>query len=188
MPRREAEKWNEPYFLKCHAGLIAWACPILLDGRHEGNFICGQVLMWKLDEYYIQEILEITKKLDIDKAALKESAKKLEVISADQMQAAADLLYVTANYFAHSGTSTLDYQQQLRMISSWLWNENYNKKAQETVGQDILELENEFFREIRLSHQESSRDLLKKLAVKFFTHSRGKIEIIKGLSIEFISL
>ncbi len=185
---REAEKWNEPYFLKCHAGLIAWACPILLDGRHEGNFICGQVLMWKPDDYYIREVMEFTKKLDIDKAALKEAAKKLDVISADHMQAAADLLFVTANYFAHSGTSTLDYQQQLRMISSWLWNENYNKKAQETVEQDILELENEFFREIRLSHQESSRELLKKLAVKFFTHSSGKIEIIKGLSIEFISL
>lgn len=184
----EAEKWNEPYFFKCHAGLIAWACPILLDGKHEGNFICGQVLMWKPDDYYIQEILEITKKLDIDKAALKKAAKKLEVISAEHMQAAADILFVTANYFAHSGTSTLDYQQQLRMISSWLWNENYNKKDQETVEQDILELEKEFFREIRLSQQESSRELLKNLAVKFFTHSRGKIEIIKGLSIEFISL
>jgi two-component system response regulator YesN len=42
---REAEKWNEPYFFKCHAGLIAWACPIVLDSKHEGNFICGQVLM-----------------------------------------------------------------------------------------------------------------------------------------------
>ncbi len=185
---REAEKWNEPYFFKCHAGLIAWACPILFDGRHEGNFICGQVLMWKLDQYYIQEILEITKKLDIDNTKLEKAAKKLDVISADHMQAAADLLFVTANYFAHSGTSTLDYQQQLRIISSWLWNENYNKKVQETVEQDIIELENELFREIRLSHQESSRELLKKLAIKFFTHSRGKIEIIKGLSIEFISL
>lgn len=189
---REAEKWNEPYFFKCHAGLIAWACPILLDGRHEGNFICGQVLMWNPDEYYIQEIMETTKKLNIDNAALREAAKKLEVISAEQMQAAADLLFVTANYFAHSGTSTLDYQQKLRMISSWLWNENYKEKesiqTQGTVEHDILELENKFFKEIRLSHQESSRELLKQLAVKFFTHSKGKIEIIKGLSIEFISL
>ncbi len=188
---REAEKWNEPYFFKCHAGLVAWACPILMNGKHEGNFICGQVLMWEPDEYNIQEVMEMTQKLELDKAILREAAKKLEVISADQMQAAADLLYVTTNYFANSGTSTLDYQQKLRKISSWLWNENYNEKeiqVQETVEQDIVELENEIFREIRLSHKESSRKLLHKLAVKFFTHSKGKIEIIKGLSIEFISL
>jgi two-component system response regulator YesN len=188
---REAEKWNEPYFFKCHAGLIAWACPVLLDGRHEGNFICGQVLMWQPDKYYIQEVIDNTKKLDIDSAALTKAAKKLEVISAEQMQAAADLLYVTANYFAQSGTSTLDYQQKLRKISSWLWNENYNEKHLNTPAateEDILDLEKRFFKELRLSHQESSKELLKRMAIMFFIHSKGKIEIIKGMSIEFISL
>lgn len=189
---REAEKWNEPYFFKCHAGLIAWACPIVLNGRHEGNFICGQVLMWQPDKYYIREIMDITNKLDIDKTELEQAAKKLEVISAEQMQSAADLLYVVANYFAHSGTTTLDYQHKLRMISSWLWNENYKEKDQLQIPgseeQDILKLENELLREIRLSHQEKSRELLKQIAIKFFTHSKGKIELIKGMCIEFISL
>jgi two-component system response regulator YesN len=151
----------------------------------------GQVLMWEPDKYYIQEVIDNTKKLDIDSAALTKAAKKLEVISAEQMQAAADLLYVTANYFAQSGTSTLDYQQKLRRIGSWLWNENYNEKHLNTpvaTKDDILALENEFFKELRLSHQESSKELLKRLAIMFFTHSKGKIEIIKGMSIEFISL
>lgn len=189
---KEAEKWNEPYFFKCHAGLIAWVCPIILNGRHEGNFICGQVLMWQPDKYYIKEIIEATQKLDINKAALETAAKKLEVISADQMQAAADLLYVVANYFAQSGTSTLDYQHKLRMISSWLWNENYNEKENLQIHrseeQDILDLEDELLKEIRLSNQEKARELLKKMAFKFFTHSKGKIEIMKGMCIEFVSL
>ncbi|MGB4429398.1 MAG: PocR ligand-binding domain-containing protein [Thermacetogeniaceae bacterium] len=189
---KEAEKWNEPYFFKCHAGLMAWVCPIVLNGRHEGNFICGQVLMWQPDKYYIKEIIDTTRKLDIDKSAMEKAAKKLEVVSAEQMQAAADLLYVVANYFAQSGTSTLDYQHKLRMISSWLWNENYNVKEHlpihKSEEQDILELENELLREIRLSNQEKARELLKKIAFKFFTHSKGKIEIIKGMCIEFISL
>ena len=96
-----------------------------------------------------------------------------------------DSLYVVANYFAQSGTSTLDYQHKLRMISSWLWNENYNEKEHLRIHrseeQDILELENELIREIRLSNQERARELLKKIAFKFFTHSKGKIEIIKGM-------
>ena len=148
--------------------------------------------MWHPDKYYIKEIIDTTRKLDIDKTALEKAAKKLEVISAEQMQAAADLLYVVANYFAQSGTSTLDYQHKLRMISSWLWNENYNEKEHLRIHrseeQDILELENELIREIRLSNQERARELLKKIAFKFFTHSKGKIEIIKGMCIEFISL
>jgi AraC-like DNA-binding protein/MoxR-like ATPase len=77
------------------------------------------------------------------------------------------------------------------VTGSWLWNENYNEKHLNTpvaTKDDILALENEFFKELRLSHQESSKELLKRLAIMFFTHSKGKIEIIKGMSIEFISL
>lgn len=192
---KEAEKWNEPYFFKCHAGLIAWACPILLSGKHEGNFICGQVLMWEPDQYHIKEITEMTKRLGVDTAALQKAAQKLETISAEQMQAAADLLFITANYFAQSGTSSLDYQQKLRMISSWLWNENYMQEAtQQDQGdktlaeQDITQLEQKIFREIRRSNKAAAREALNQLALKFFVRSKGQIEIIKGLSIEFISL
>lgn len=192
---KEAKKWNEPYFFKCHAGLIAWACPILLHGKLEGNFICGQVLMWEPDEYHILEIMEMTRKLDLGQDALLEAVKKLDVISADQMQAAADLLYIAASYFALSGISTLDYQHKLRMISSWLWNENNKQNNQRQdqgkaaiIEQDIFQLENEIFKEIRLSNKETARDLLNRLALKFFIRSKGQIEIIKGLSIEFISL
>jgi len=192
---REAEKWNEPYFFKCHAGLIAWACPIVLDSKHEGNFICGQVLMWEPDEYYIEEILENTEKLGLDKIALQKAIQKLDVISAEQMQAAADLLFVTANYFAQSGISILDYQRKLRTIGSWLWNENHmretiqqNQVDKTQAEQKIMELEQEIFKEIRCSNKEAAKEALRQLALNFFVRSKGQIEIIKGLSIEFISL
>lgn len=131
----------------------------------------------------------------MDKIALQKAIQKLEVISAEQMQAAADLLFVTANYFAQSGISILDYQRKLRTIGSWLWNENHmretiqqNQVDKTQAEQKIMELEQEIFKEIRCSNKEAAKEALRQLALNFFVRSKGQIEIIKGLSIEFISL
>ena len=52
----EAAKWNEPYFFRCHAGLVIWAVPIILDDVFLGSIICGQVLLWKPDEFFLREL------------------------------------------------------------------------------------------------------------------------------------
>ncbi|MCO5387328.1 MAG: PocR ligand-binding domain-containing protein [Desulfosporosinus sp.] len=48
----EAAKWEEPYFFRCHAGLVIWAVPIMIRGVSMGSIICGQVLMWEPDHFF----------------------------------------------------------------------------------------------------------------------------------------
>ncbi len=188
---KQAEKWNEPYFFRCHAGLIAWACPILLNNIHVGNMICGQVLMWEPEELFWLEMKESTEDLRQDSEVLLEAAHKLEIVSATQVQAAADLLFIIAGYLAKAGTDLFDYQQKLRTVGSWLWVENYKRReARENEGAGsaarFFDLESQIFAEIRQSNIEKARQLLDRLALEFFTCSKGQIEVIKGLSIEFV--
>ena len=44
---KEAAKYGEPYIFRCHAGLVLWAAPLMVEGEHVATIICGQVLMWE---------------------------------------------------------------------------------------------------------------------------------------------
>lgn len=187
---KQATKWNEPYFFRCHAGLVVWACPIISGGVHVGNFICGQVLMWEPEKFLEMEILEMTKDLMLDQGELITALRELDVVSPVQVQAAADLLFVISSYLAQSGIEVLSYRRKLREVSSWLWAENHKtKRIEKGPGEDwdFLKLENRIVKEVREGNIDGARELLEKLALNFFIRSKGQLDVIKGLSIEFVS-
>jgi len=187
---KQATKWNEPYFFRCHAGLVVWACPIISGGVHVGNFICGQVLMWKPEKFLEMEILEMTKDLMLDQGGLIAALRELDVVSPVQLQAAADLLFVITNYLAQSGMGILNYRRKLREVSSWLWVESHKTKEVEKGSIEdwnFLKLENRIAQEVREGNIDRARELLEKLALNFFIRSKGQLDVIKGLSIEFVS-
>lgn len=189
---KQATKWNEPYIFRCHAGLTAWVCPIMAGQRHIGNFVCGQILMWEPKQYFCLEIEELTRDLGHQGDYLIEAVKQLEVVSPAQVQAASDMLFITANYFAQGGIGHLGYQQKLRAISSWLWKENnqqgnMEKKPEENGPHSLLLLQDQMMCEIRKDNMVEAERLLNKIALQFFIQSKGQIEIIKALGIEFIS-
>lgn len=189
---RQATKWNEPYIFRCHAGLTAWVCPIMLNNVHAGNIVCGQVRMLELSNFFFQEIKDLTKDLPCESDKLIAAVKQLEVVSPAQVQAASDMLFITANYLAQGGAGLLNYRHQLRMISSWLWKESNQLRDVQPVtegcGQQFhLQLQDRIITEIRKANMVEARNLLNQLALQFFNQSRGQIEIIKALGIEFIS-
>ncbi|HAA90080.1 MAG: AraC-like transcriptional regulator [Thermoanaerobacterales bacterium 50_218] len=187
---KQATKWNEPYFFRCHAGLVVWACPIISGGVHVGNFICGQVLMWEPEKFLEMEILEMTKDLMLDQGELIAALRELDIVSPVQVQAAADLLFVITNYLAQSGMGVLSYRRKLREVSSWLWAENHKTKRNEKGPDedwDFLKLENCIVKEVWEGNIDGARELLEKLALNFFVKSKGQLDVLKGLSIEFVS-
>jgi two-component system response regulator YesN len=111
---REAVKWGEPYIFRCHAGLVGWAAPVLQEKEHVYTIICSQVLMWEPEDFFWEEIWEMTKDLQIDFAQLMEAAKKLRVISAKRVKAAADLLFVMANYLTRKGSIILEQRRAIQ--------------------------------------------------------------------------
>ena len=125
----EASKYGKPIFsLSCRS---LWAAPLLIEEQYAGAIVCGQVLMWEPEDFFWEEIEDMTRGLDLDARQLIEYAQKLEVLSAERVQAAADLLFVVANYVMKTGMITL---QQRRAIS-----EQQAKLGEEIQARKVLE-------------------------------------------------
>ena len=112
---RESMRWNEPYFFVCHAGIVMWAVPVVVNDSPIGAMICGQVLLWEPDELYLDELRQYHANLDeSDFQNLEKEARKLKVISVNQCQSAANLLAVIVQYMAN--TYDTDFMEQKSLL------------------------------------------------------------------------
>lgn len=93
----ECGKWLEPYYFRCHTGLVMWALPLSLNNKQVGAIICGQVLLWKADSVFYRELKEFKKDIEYTEE-LKKEVDDLRVISSATCKSLSDLLYVFTNY------------------------------------------------------------------------------------------
>lgn len=111
----EAIRWKEPCFFECHAGMVMWAVPIIVDQTPIGAVVCGQVLLWTPDELFFEELrLHLSDIPEEDFVCLKRESQKLKIVSVEQCQSAANLLFVIINYFAN--TYNYSFMEQKSLI------------------------------------------------------------------------
>ena len=116
---REAAKYGEPYVFRCHAGLVAWAVPIIIN-KHQGAVICGQVLMWEPEDYFLDEIGMMVKDLDVNISEIKMAALQLNVLPSDKVQAITDLLFVIANQIMNHESTFFSEQKSIAAYQALL--------------------------------------------------------------------
>lgn len=96
----EASRTGRPAVYYCHGGLMDFAAPIIVNGKHIGSLIGGQVLPEKPDEEKFRRIArEINVNPDLYIAAL----RKIKIVPKEQIEAAANLLYQMANALSDVG-------------------------------------------------------------------------------------
>ncbi len=78
----------------CHAGLTDFAAPIMLNGEMIGSFIGGQVLTEEPDEEHFREI---ARDMGVDEEKYIAALRKVKIVSKQQVEAAADFLFIIAN-------------------------------------------------------------------------------------------
>lgn len=124
---RQAYGLCDPYIFFCHAGLVHWAVPILVREQVKAVIICGQVLMWELDDLATEEILGKVKELELPEEELKEAILRIQVVSPRKVQGAVELLKLVAKHIASSAfyiapltstsisqaTSDINFKQQV---------------------------------------------------------------------------
>ncbi|MFZ5642485.1 MAG: PocR ligand-binding domain-containing protein [Bacillota bacterium] len=177
----EASKWNEPYFFRCHAGLVIWAVPIVIEEAVIGSIICGQALLWEPDEFFIQE-LKKNNNDDINFALLKEKIASLSVISPDQTQAAAELLNVVVNHLVKKNIYAMEKEQAYRLQSLQIKTDLENRKRNYTEVADYetyLKKERRFLSYIRLGDKTRAEKLLESLITDLHTKSVSDKNTIK---------
>ncbi|MBF7096387.1 PocR ligand-binding domain-containing protein [Alkalibacter mobilis] len=185
---KQAAIFGEPYIFRCPAGLIEWAAPIVIDNKHLGSIICGQVLMWEPEEFFWIELREMNKNIIDDFGALFDAAKELKVVSGEKVQGAADLLHMTANYIMDSGWKNLKHQEEMDKQKTLLNQEIGNRKYLEEqlsaqCSNHLLDKERELTGKIKIGDL-NIMDLFRSLLREIFINSGAKIGVYKARVLE----
>lgn len=169
---REAAKFGEPYIFRCHAGLIAFAAPLLLRGRQIGSLICGQVLMWEPEDFFWEEIAEMTAGLNVRVSDLIAAAHEMQVVSGRRVQAAADMLFAVASQIMQTETTVLKRKKESALRQAYIFEEiSFRKKQEKMLKQvesgefpeSLLQQEMELRGKMRLHDREGAYQVLNRM-------------------------
>jgi two-component system, LytTR family, sensor kinase len=106
-----AAEHKKPIVHYCHSGLIDVAAPIVVEGRHLGSVLCGQVLMEGHDEKRTEQIREKSKHLAIDQKLLQLFFEKIQFTNRKRVDDAAQMLQLVANYIVKIGATFLAQEE-----------------------------------------------------------------------------
>ena len=140
----ESVKLGKPYIYKCHAGLIDFAAPIIVEGKQIGTILGGQVLTEKPCR---EKYDELSKELKVDADKFINSLNKVKVTTEENIRSAADVLFITANALSKIGYEEL----KLKKIYKNLENEILEKNVLLEEANKYNELKTKFFSTI--SHE-----------------------------------
>lgn len=90
----EAARTGKPVVYECHAGLIDFAAPIMLEGRLIGTILGGQVLINTPEE---QKYRRIASEIGVNADEYVEASKEARILSRESIEAAANVLFIVAN-------------------------------------------------------------------------------------------
>lgn len=103
-----AARTGRPSVYSCHSGLVDFAVPIMLNGRHIGSLIGGQVLTEEPNE---AKFRRIAKEIGVDEEQYIRALHKVPVVSKERVDAAANLLYQVANALSEIGCQRATAQE-----------------------------------------------------------------------------
>jgi len=106
----ESARSGRPSVYECHAGLMDFTAPILLNGKQIGSILGGQVLTEPLDE---NKFRRIAGEIGVDPEKYVEAVRKIKYIPRQNLESAAQVLYLMANAFSKMGF----YKYQLKTMS-----------------------------------------------------------------------
>lgn len=129
----------------CHGGLVDFAAPIMLNGRHIGSLIGGQVLTEEPDD---DKFRKIAKEIGVDPEKYVRAVHKVKIVPKQQIDSAANLLYQMANALSDVGYQRAIAQAQASQGSTIVEGiiqqlADINKQTTDAV-ETIHSLENNF--------------------------------------------
>ena len=191
-----AAQLGEPYIFRCHAGLIEWSAPVVVREEFLGSFSCGPVLMWPLDDLAREEIGQSLGDLGLEAGALGELLADVKILTAPNVQAAAELLFVVANHLAQSSLLTLTQRRELNEQQARLAEAIGARKRVEEVLREVearggavrypLEMERTLLGRVRLGDRTGAKEILNDLLGEIFLKSGGDLEVIKARLLELL--
>lgn len=109
----EATRTGKPYIYTCHAGLIDFAAPILIEGKQIGTILGGQILTHTPEE---ESYRRTAREIGVNEDGYVNAVNKVKITEEKNVKAAAEVLFIVANTLSKIGYEQL----KLRMMSDTL--------------------------------------------------------------------
>lgn len=111
---------------KCHAGLIDFAAPIMVNGEPIGSFVGGQVLTSPPDR---EHIIKTAKEIGVDPDVYLNAIYDIKVISPEELERSTNFLYTISNILSNisyhgylSHKANIEISRAAQMKSDFLAN------------------------------------------------------------------
>ena len=188
-------KTGEPYIFQCHTDMVEFTATILDGGKSFSAFVCGPILLRHLNPFMEQSILTKVKSLSLDEASLMRTLPELPVFSERRVQAAADLLFMIANYFSKvDATSQQQHEitQQQAILAEGLFLSKRRKSDNEALTLSHLQTRGDLYKErelidlIKMGDRKRAKGLLDELLGTTLFRSQEHIGILKARALEII--
>lgn len=99
----EAARTGRPYIYKCHAGLIDFAAPIMVNGVLIGTILGGQILYNEPED---EPFRRTAREIGVNEDGYVDAVHKVKITTEKNIKAAAEVLFIVANALSQIG-----YQQ-----------------------------------------------------------------------------
>lgn len=132
---KEAYLTGIPKAYICRSGLMDVAAPIIIEGEYLGCMLCGQVMIENDRYYYVRHITEKSLALGLPYGQIREAIDATPGIARDRMDAAAEMLMLTANHIVEIGMANLVQKRLLKEAQEKVEMERALKNAQLRVLQ-----------------------------------------------------
>ncbi|MDU2065733.1 MAG: PocR ligand-binding domain-containing protein [Sporomusaceae bacterium] len=111
----QSAQTGKPAIYDCHAGLVDFAAPILLEGRQIGTIVGGQILTDQPEE---ERYRKIAQEIGVDSNAYVAALEKVKVAPRKNVEAAANVLFLVANTLSKLGHQQYKLQQMASSINT----------------------------------------------------------------------
>ena len=191
-----AAQLGEPYIFRCHAGVIEWSAPVVVRKEFLGSFSCGPALMWPLDDLARNEVAQAVGDLGLPAARLEELLRDVKILTAPNVQAAAELLFVVANHIAQGGLLTLMQRRELNEQQARLAEAIGARKRAEEILREVeargmqarypLDKERVLLGRVRIGDRTGAKEILNDLLGEIFLRNGGELEVVKARLLELL--
>lgn len=111
----EAARTGKPFVGLCHAGLVDFAAPIIVEGKLLGTVLGGQMLT---DEPKEKDFIQIAKEIDVNPGSLTEAVKEVNIVGMKHIEAAANVLFLVVNSLAKNGYNEIGLDMLTKRLSN----------------------------------------------------------------------
>ncbi|MBU3215028.1 PocR ligand-binding domain-containing protein [Clostridium estertheticum] len=116
-----AAKSGKPYISSCHAGLIDFAAPILVNGEHIGTILGGQFLINKPSA---SDFKNTIKEQTTSENGFLEALREINVIEEQKLKLAVETIFIIANSISQMGYEKLNLKLDAKKMKNSILNQN----------------------------------------------------------------